>query len=118
MSVAGTDVDVTSQAPAVAEVYAVPNKFGATPGDAGIRIRPIVLPLVIDDVYPGGPAAGQGVKPGDLLVSIDGAPLQGVLPMGAGFLIGNHKPGTTVVIGAQRNGAPLTFKVPIGAPPQ
>jgi hypothetical protein len=38
--------------------------------------------------------------------------------MGASFLIGNHKPGTTVAVGVERNGAPLTFKIPIVAPPQ
>ncbi|HUS32446.1 MAG TPA: carboxypeptidase regulatory-like domain-containing protein [Kofleriaceae bacterium] len=116
-SVAGTDVDVTSQAPAVAQVFAVPNKFGATPGDPGFRIRPIVLPLVVNDVVPGGPAATQGLKAGDIIVTIDGATLQGVLPMGASFLLGNHKPGTTVTIGVERGGAPLTLKITLGATP-
>jgi S1-C subfamily serine protease len=118
MSVAGTDVEVTTQAPAVAQVYAVANKFGATPGDAGFKIRPIVLPLVVNDVAPSGPAATQGMKAGDILVTIDGASLQGLLPMGAGFLIGNHKPGSVVIIGVERNGTALTFKIPVVAPTQ
>ena len=77
-SVAGTDVDVTSQAPAVVEVFAVPNKFGAQAGDAGFRIKPIVIPLVVNDVTPGSAAATQGLKVGDVVVSIDGVTLQGV----------------------------------------
>jgi S1-C subfamily serine protease len=104
--------------PGVAQVYAVANKFGATPGDAGFKIRPIVLPLVVNDVAPSGPAATQGMKAGDILVTIDGASLQGLLPMGAGFLIGNHKPGSVVIIGVERNGTALTFKIPVVAPTQ
>jgi hypothetical protein len=40
--------------------------------------------------------------------------LQGMLPMGAMFLLGNQRPGTTVTIGIERGGATQTFKIVIG----
>ncbi len=118
LSVAGIDLDVTSQAPGVAEVYSVRSKFGASPGDAGFQIRPMQLPLIVNSVRPGSGAAAQGVKVGDLVTSIDGQSLQGVMPMGASFLLQNHKPGTTVTVVLDRGGTPLTVKLPVTAAPQ
>ena len=117
LSVAGIDIEVTSQATATAEVYAVRSKFGATPGDAGFQIRPTQLPLVVNNVRSGSGAAAQGVKVGDVVISIDGASLQGLLPLGASWLLANHKPGTFVTVGLDRGGTPLTVKLPVVASP-
>ena len=117
LSVAGIDIEVTSQATATAEVYAVRNKYGASPGDVGLQIRPTQLPLVVNNVRSGSGAAAQGVKVGDVVTSIDGATLAGVLPNGATVLISNHKPGTTVTVGLDRGGTPLTVKLPVVAAP-
>lgn len=115
-TVAGTDVEVTKGNPASAEVYAVKIK-STSPGDAGIKIRPVTLPLVIAAVAPSTSAAQQGLKVGDRVVSIDGVPVQGLLPFGAMTLIGNHKPGTTVAIGIDRAGTVTVFKLPVTTSP-
>jgi hypothetical protein len=117
ISVAGIDLEVTGQATAIAEVRAVRSTFGATPGDAGFQIRPMQLPLIVNTVRPGSAAATQGVRVGDLVTTIDGASLQGVLPMGAMILIQNHRPGTIVTVGLDRGGTPLSVKLPVVAAP-
>jgi len=43
------------------------------PGWLGMAVRPRT-PLVVDDVFPGGPAERAGVQPGDSLVQIGGRP--------------------------------------------
>ena len=116
LSVAGADVEVTKGNPALVEVYGVRSKT-ASPGDAGVRIRPVTLPLVLAAVAPNRSAAQQGLKVGDRVVSIDGAPVQGLLPNGAATLIGNHKPGSTVSIGIDRAGTVTVFKLPVVASP-
>jgi C-terminal processing protease CtpA/Prc len=88
---------------------------GSSSGDAGFRIQPVTLPLVVAAVAPNSSAATQGMKVGDRVLSIDGASLQGVLPAGAMTLIGNHKPGTTVTVGIDRAGTPTTLTLPVTA---
>ncbi|HEY5945886.1 MAG TPA: carboxypeptidase regulatory-like domain-containing protein [Kofleriaceae bacterium] len=116
LTVAGIDVEVTAAAVPNVEVYSVRTRSSSR-GNAGIRIRPLVLPLVINAIEPNSAAATQGMKLGDVVVSIDGAPVQGLLPAGAMTLIGNHKAGTTVTIGVDRAGTPTTFKLPVTASP-
>ena len=116
LSRAGTDVEVTKLAAANVEIYGVRAKFaGSSPGDAGFRIKPVTMPLVVAAVAPNSAAATQGIKVGDRVLSIDGASLQGLLPAGAMTLIGNHKPGTTVTVGIDRAGKPTTFTLPVTA---
>jgi S1-C subfamily serine protease len=47
-------------------------------------------------------------------VTIDGVSLQGITPDGAGVLVANHPPGTTVVLGVERGGVPRTLNVAVG----
>src|SRR6185312_16132284 len=56
---------------------------------------------------PHGPAAASGLAAGDHLVTIDGTSLQGMLPQGAMTLIMNHHPGSAIVLGVERQVAPL-----------
>lgn len=116
LSPAGIDVEVTKGTTATVEVYGVRAKSAAV-GDAGIRIKPVTLPLVLAAVDPASSAAQQGLKVGDRVVTIDGASVQGLLPAGAMTLIGNHKPGTTVSVGIDRAGTATTFKLPVVASP-
>ncbi|CAN5910740.1 hypothetical protein BH11MYX3_BH11MYX3_16200 [soil metagenome] len=116
LSVAGTDVELTKGAPVSVEIYGVRVK-SASPGDAGIRIKPVTIPLIIGQVAPNSGAATQGIKAGDRVVAIDGASVQGLLPNGAMTLIGNHKPGTSVAIGIERGGKVTTFMLPVIASP-
>jgi hypothetical protein len=115
-TVAGTDVEVTKSATAKVEIYAVRVK-SASAGYAGIRIRPVTLPLVINAVEPNSSAATQGIHVGERVVAIDGGSLAGVLPAGAMTLIANHRPGTTVSIAIDRGGTVTTYKLPVVASP-
>ena len=90
-------------------MFSVRSTFGGSPGDAGFMIAPDHLPLTVAQV---GPTAA-GLLVGDHVVAIDGASLQGLLPDGAMFLVMNHRPGTTVTIGIERNGEARTLKIPV-----
>jgi RNA polymerase sigma-70 factor (ECF subfamily) len=115
LSVAGTDVDVAAGAMPHVDLFAVRPTFGASPGNFGFDITPIVLPLTVNRVDPHGPAAAAGIAAGDHIVTIDGASLQGVLPQGATFLLANHHSGSTVTLGLERGGAPRVVKFVIGS---
>jgi S1-C subfamily serine protease len=108
-SAAGGDVDVAAGAPgtiALKAVRAIP-----PPSHVGYRIKPLTLPLVIASVDADGPAAAGGLAPGDIVTSIDGQSVAGLLPAGAMMLAWNHRPGTTLVVGVERGGAAKTIKI-------
>jgi len=114
LSQAGTDVEVTSTDTRTVDLIAVRNTAGAAPGNPGFGFSRALLPLTVDRIDPGGAAESSGLAIGDRVVAIDGAALQGMLPMGAQWLLGNRRPGTTVTLGIERGGAPQTFKIVIG----
>ncbi|MBC7975436.1 MAG: PDZ domain-containing protein, partial [Myxococcales bacterium] len=70
-----------------------------------------VLPLTVGTVVPGGLAAAAGVAVGDRLISIHGAALGGMLPMGAATLLGNQPPGATIALGIERAGTAQTISL-------
>jgi hypothetical protein len=113
-SVAGGDVDVPTNGPAKIELAAV--KAVPPPSEPGFRIKPLTLPLVIAVVDPAGPAKAAGLAVGDRVITIDGAPLTGLIPSGAMMLAWNHRVGTTLTLGIERNGAPLTIKIVVVKP--
>lgn len=115
LSVAGTDVDVAPGAMPKVDLFAVRATFGASPGNPGFDITPIVLPLTVNRVDPHGPAAASGIAPGDHVVTIDGASLQGFLPQGAIILLANHHPGSTVTVGVERGGVTRVIKIVVGS---
>jgi hypothetical protein len=114
LSPAGTDVDVTSNAVPSVELFAVRPSFGATPGNAGFGVTPNALPLTVNQVDPKGPAAASGLLVGDVIVTIDGISLQGVLPIGARTLVMNHHPGSVLMLGIERGGATRTLSIIVG----
>ncbi len=67
--------------------------------------------VLVNTVTPNGPAAKGGVKPGDVIVSIDGKPIKDGDALVAD--IASRKVGTTVQIGLLRNGAKQTVTVGI-----
>jgi len=113
-SVAGGDVEVAATAPGRIELAAV--RVVPPPSDVGFRIKPLTLPLVIATVDPTGPAKASGLLPGDKVMTIDGASLEGLLPSSAMMLAWNHRPGTTMVIGVERAGAPVSIKIVAAKP--
>jgi RNA polymerase sigma factor (sigma-70 family) len=115
LSPAGADVEVTSAAPARANVFSVRATFGGSPGDAGFTVAPSLLPLTVGQVAAKGPAAATGLAAGDHLVTIDGASLQGVLPDGAMVLLMNHRPGSGVRLGIEHDGVVRTIEIAVVA---
>ena len=110
-SVAGGDIEVAATGPARIDLKAV--KAEPPPSEPGFRIRGLILPLVIAIVDPTGPAKAAGLAPGDKLLTIDGVSTAGLLPSGAMMLAFNKRPGTTLTLGIERNGAPLTVKIAV-----
>jgi Do/DeqQ family serine protease len=76
---------------------------------------------VVADVWPGGAAARGGLKQGDVIVSVDGAPLADGSSLT--YLISAHRPGDTIRLGIRRGGAAeqtLSFRAepPPAIPPR
>lgn len=64
--------------------------------------------LVITTVYPEGPGARAGLRPGDIITAVDGAEIndQG----GLNFRIGTHEPDATVQVALLRDGDARTIR--------
>jgi serine protease Do len=83
-------------------------------GWLGVAVRPAppasgLKGALAIDVNPNGPAAKAGIQPGDVLVAIDGRPIEDSsrLPR----LVASIKPGTTTELKIVRNGQPQTIEV-------
>lgn len=69
----------------------------------GIEVVPAEPGYLVVNVFEGGPAASAGIRPGDLLLQVDGAPLAGVSPAAFDRLL--HGPAETpVALTVQRDG--------------
>jgi hypothetical protein len=111
----GTDVDVAATGTPPVTLYSVRPTFGTTASEPGLRVQGMTLPITVLRVDPAGPAAATGIHAGDHLVSIDGGGLDGVLPVGAGFLMINHAPGTTMTLGVEHSGTVRQVSEQLGA---
>jgi serine protease Do len=82
---------------------------------AGLKL-PQDWGVILSDADPNGPAAAAGLRPRDIVTSIDGLPVDS-LPKYTAFLY-IHKRGTPLSMGILRDGKPLTVDVtPVNAPP-
>jgi hypothetical protein len=111
----GVDVDVTATSAPQVTVYSVRPTFGTTPSEPGFRLQPATLPITVLRVDPGSAAAAAGIQAGDHLVSVDGGSLDGLMPLSAWFLVINHAPGSTVVLGVEHAGTGRSVTLPLGA---
>jgi carboxyl-terminal processing protease len=66
--------------------------------------------IVVTNVYKGFPADKSGIRPGDLMISIDGSSLRGVTSDRASDLL-KGEPGTEAEIVIRRNGEDITKKL-------
>jgi S1-C subfamily serine protease len=66
-------------------------------------------------VAPDGPAGRAGLRAGDVIIAVDGVPIDGNHPLTD--VIRGRKPGDVVVIIALRSGAKLTVNVTLGSQP-
>jgi putative serine protease PepD len=71
--------------------------------------------LFVQVVTPGGPAAQAGLRPNDVITSIDGKPATSNIELQELTL--TKKPGDTVSIGYSRAGQSATTTVTLGAQP-
>ncbi|MCB9760016.1 MAG: trypsin-like peptidase domain-containing protein [Alphaproteobacteria bacterium] len=65
--------------------------------------------LVVRETVPGGPAH-EVLRPGDVVVSLDGEPLTTFLPLEARL---DDRVGQTVTLGVERGGEPLTLELTV-----
>jgi S1-C subfamily serine protease len=96
---------------------------GQTPAHAylGVATAPAVdadggRGVVVVTVQAGSPAAKAGVRAGDLIQTIDGNPLRGVVDLIA--TVSAHRPGQTMTLGVQRGGHRRTLHAVLGAQPR
>jgi serine protease Do len=80
---------------------------GGKPPEAGALIR---------GVRPGEPAAKAGVKPGDIVVEVDGQPVKESRDLQQ--IVGSLPPGKAVPVGVLRGGRRETLTVQIGEAPE
>ncbi|MGA8039129.1 MAG: trypsin-like peptidase domain-containing protein [Acidimicrobiia bacterium] len=67
---------------------------------------------MITEVAPDSGASQAGVQVGDLVISLDGVPVQGIDDLAA--QVRTHRPGTTVDMTVVRNGQEMTLSVTLG----
>ncbi len=66
-------------------------------------------------VVPNGPAAQAGIEPGDIIVSIEGSPVDTEHPLDS--VLTQFAPGRTVTLGVLRDGQKMEIKVTLGTRP-
>jgi S1-C subfamily serine protease len=68
----------------------------------------------IESLDPEGPAAVAGLQPGDVIVSVDHAPVCDAIAVGV--VLADHSPGDTVVVIVDRAGERVRHEVTLGEP--
>jgi len=71
--------------------------------------------VLVDDVAPDSPGADGGLKPGDIVVDLDGKRLRDLVTLRNG--IASRRPGTKMKLGVFRDGSMRTVQVELGAHP-
>jgi serine protease Do len=87
-------------------------QFQSNPPSAVARVYGFKSGVIISAVGAGLPAAKAGLKPGDIITTIDGKPVKDGDDLVA--LISEYKPGATVDFGYLRNGQAMHATVTIG----
>jgi Do/DeqQ family serine protease len=71
--------------------------------------------VVVADLWPGGAAARAGLKSGDVIQAVDGAPVDGEGSLT--YRIATRRPGETVTLQVRRGGAEISLRVTVEPPP-
>jgi len=72
--------------------------------------------VVVNKVYPGGPAARAGIAPGDVVLSVEGQPVEDVEAFR--FRVATGEIGRSVSLEVWRDGRRLKVALPLQAPPE
>ena len=95
-----------------------------TPGYIGLKMEAVTdevamqlgwgydIGVVVTDVQQGGPAASAGLRPGDIVYSVNGHDIQDVADFGA--VIEGAKPGDILDLSGWRSGMKIRFKIKVG----
>jgi carboxyl-terminal processing protease len=67
--------------------------------------------VIVMDAFEGGPAREAGIRPGDAVISVDGAPTAGASLNDVIYRI-RGEVGTTVTLGVRRDGRDFTLSIP------
>jgi Do/DeqQ family serine protease len=86
-----------------------------TPGIAKASGLATPSGALIADIWPGGAAARAGLKQGDIVTSVDGAPVVDAAALNYAF--GTHRPGDVLRIGVRRAGGEQMLSVHAEAAP-
>jgi len=116
---AGAEIDVAAGTVASHTLYSVKPTFTTTTGSVGLKLQPMTFPITVRSVDPHGPAAAAGIQVGDHVLSIDGGALDGLLAIGAWYLILDHSAGSTATLGIEHAGTTRSITLPVvdGGPP-
>lgn len=87
------------------------NTFSGNTGVVGLYADNQDGQVVIEIIFPGGAAEAAGLQVGDVIVAIDGKPLDAASDSSETGLLMRGEPGSTVRLEILRAGAPLTFEV-------
>jgi M6 family metalloprotease-like protein len=102
----------------------VPVKLGATSRPMSLNGARVTLGIQLGEpneeqgapvrrVTPGSPAQAAGIRTGDLVVKVDGAPLAGAATLGDS--LADRKPGDTVTLALRRDGKDMELKLQLAA---
>jgi len=72
--------------------------------------------VLVKAIYTGGPADKAGLRPGDVVRSVDGREVDD--PEALRFRIATREVGATVRLSVLRGGKPLEVSIPLGRPPE
>jgi Do/DeqQ family serine protease len=99
----------------VARPYLGVSAAGVTSDTAGALGLSRPQGVVISDIEPGSPAAQAGLRPNDVVLSVNGTPVNeaGALV----YQIATGRPGETAQLQVQRNGRPEQVRVPLRTRP-
>ena len=82
------------------------------PAEAARAGLPVEYGARIAEVAPGGPAGVAGIRPGDLIVHVDGVAVGPEAPF-LNLLL-KHQPGETITLGLLRGSDPLEVRITLG----